>query len=231
MRVATYNIRNGRAYDGFHSWPFRRWATAATIAELDADVVGLQEVYRFQHRYLQRRLTGYDGVWRGRARHGRGGEGCPVLFRDLRLLSWDTRWFGPFAEARFPRIATTCRFEADGRHFDLTNLHLDAHSRDNRCRSAEQLAGWLDRTVPNIVLGDFNAAADDRVSHALELRAVEVDGGTVHQFTGRHDGRRIDHILVSDEWRVIDARVVRRPGRLGSDHWPVVADLELSAGR
>ncbi|HJR24407.1 MAG TPA: endonuclease/exonuclease/phosphatase family protein, partial [Acidimicrobiales bacterium] len=57
LRVATFNVRNGRALDGFvRAWPFRRRAVVAAIASLDADVVGLQEAYRFQLRSLLRGL-------------------------------------------------------------------------------------------------------------------------------------------------------------------------------
>jgi endonuclease/exonuclease/phosphatase family metal-dependent hydrolase len=54
--------------------------------------------------------------------------------------------------------------------------------------------------------------------------------GTTHHFSGRIDGRQIDHILVSREIDVLDAQVAHpRPfGRLPSDHWPVVARLRFS---
>jgi endonuclease/exonuclease/phosphatase family metal-dependent hydrolase len=55
-------------------------------------------------------------------------------------------------------------------------------------------------------------------------------GGTFHDFTGATDQERIDHILVGKGWQVVDAEVSHhRPGgRLPSDHWPVVATLQLS---
>lgn len=235
FRVASYNVRNGRAFDWGNSWPFRRAATAATIESLDADIIGLQEVYRFQYRWLQPRLRGYAGTWAGRNRQGRSGEGCPLLVRDARarIVEAQTRWYPPGGE--FPRIATTSRVAVDDVELQVVNTHLDAKSPDHRRASVEQLLGWLDRSLPQIVIGDFNAEPDDALfeplfrvglRHALPSAA----GGSDHGFTGAEDGPRLDHVLVSANVHVVTAGVARpRPGgRLGSDHWPVVADLDLS---
>lgn len=243
LRVASFNIRNGRAFDGWSSWPFRRSSTAAAIAALDADLVGLQEVHAFQRRYLGRRLPGHVVVAEGRSAGNRG-EACPVLSRgpDAQVLDARTRWYGDEPDrpgsrlpgARFPRIATTCLVAVAGwdRPLSFTSTHLDAQRSANRRRSAEQLAAWLDGRMPCVVAGDFNAEADHDLfepllavglRHALPAGA----GGTAHGFTGRRDGRRIDHLLVSADLEVLDAHVAR-PGegrRLPSDHWPVVATL------
>ena len=72
LRVATFNVRNGRAFDGWNSWPFRRPATTAAIAGLEADVVGLQEVLRFQVSALRARLPRYGFVGSGRDDGRRG---------------------------------------------------------------------------------------------------------------------------------------------------------------
>ena len=40
LRVATWNVRNGWAFDGWSSWPFRRRSAIETLASLAADVVG-----------------------------------------------------------------------------------------------------------------------------------------------------------------------------------------------
>ncbi|PSL05405.1 endonuclease/exonuclease/phosphatase family metal-dependent hydrolase [Haloactinopolyspora alba] len=237
LRFATFNIRNGRAFDGFDSWPLRRGATAAAVAALDADVLGLQEVYQFQRRFLARRLPGLR--WHGRGRDGgRSGEQCPVAVAHERVAVTEsrTRWYGDEPDqpgtrlpgASFPRIATLlrCRDTATATEFQVANTHLDERVDANRASSVRQLAGWLDLSVPTVVLGDFNTtpgAAALRPLTEAGLRLAPVTGGTSHGFTGRTDGRRIDHVYLSAHWTLVDAAVVHeRPGgRLPSDHWPV----------
>lgn len=243
LRFATFNIRNGWGLDWLNSWPFRRGATAAAIDALHADVIGLQEVFDFQRRYLGRHLP--DRRWHGQGREGgRAGEQCPLVTAPrLSVLDHRTSWFGPapaipgsrLPGASFPRIVTLlrCRDEHSGREFAVANTHLDEHLHTNRIASAEQLAGWMDLGLPAVVLGDFNTTPGSadvfEPLAAVGLRRVPIEGGTSHGFTGRHDGRRIDHILVSSHWTVVDAAVAyERPGgRLPSDHWPVVATLRL----
>ncbi|WP_158564145.1 endonuclease/exonuclease/phosphatase family protein [Jiangella anatolica] len=245
LRFATFNIRNGRAFDWLSSWWFRRGATAAAIGSLGADVLGLQEVYEFQRRYLARRLPGTS--WFGAGRNGgRSGEQCPVVVAGgfVTVVEQHTRWYGEtpdipgtrLPEASFPRVATVlrCRDGRTAREFTVVNTHLDERHAANRVASARQLAGWLDPSVPAVVMGDFNAVqgARDVMGPLLEagFAPVPVTGGTMHGFTGTAAGRRIDHILVSPHWTIEDAAVVReRPGgRLPSDHWPVRATLRLS---
>ena len=95
VRVASFNIRNGRAFDGRHSWPLRAAACAQAVAALDADVVALQEVYGFQLRGLLRRLHGYAATGAPRDDGRRRGERCSVLYRtaSLELISSETRWY------------------------------------------------------------------------------------------------------------------------------------------
>lgn len=244
VRIATFNVRNGLALDGRSSWPVRRGATAAAIGGLDADVAGLQEVYPFQQRWLTRRLHGYRAVGKGR-NDGRRGERCPLLYRPpCELVTVATRWFaddpdtpgGRLPGASFPRVATLGVFERDGRRFGVANVHLDEHRAENRVTSTRMLLGWLPPEIPWVIVGDFNEEVDGpAVGVLLEAgyrSALGPDApGTNHDFTGRTDGARIDHVLVGLAWAIDDARVVtdRPGGRLPSDHWPVVADLRLSS--
>lgn len=249
MRVATFNVRNGRAFDGRHSWPLRRWATLAAVRALDADVVGLQEAFGFQLRWLGRRLPGYEVHGDVGRDDGRRGERCPVLVRreGPTVRASRTRWYGEtpdvpgtrLDEARFPRLATLCELSGPGEvgRFQLVNTHLDSAVVANRRRSVEQLLGWLDVASPTVVLGDLNdppGGASLRLLEAAGLRpalAAEA-GGTAHNFTGRLDGPRIDHVLVSAHWDVVSADVVadRAGCLLPSDHWPVRADLRPGGG-
>ena len=244
LRVATFNIRSGRSLDGWRAWPLRRRATLRAIVGLDADVIGLQEVYAFQLRWLRRHLPDYEFVrGDGRSRRRRG-EHCPLLVRRgvVALMSAATRWYGDAPDtagtrlpgATAPRIATVAAMVVSGRTVQVLNTHLDEHIAGHRLRSATQLLGWLVPGTPAIVLGDMNAPLGDPALVALadgDLRpALRGDeGGTAHDFTGRRDGPQIDHVFTSREWDVGRVTVGGEHwvGRWPSDHWPVVADVVL----
>jgi endonuclease/exonuclease/phosphatase family metal-dependent hydrolase len=242
LRLATFNIRNGRGPDYLHSWPVRRRWTAAAIAALRADVVGLQEVFEYQRRYLDRRLPGLR--WFGDGRDGNGlGEQCPVAITDpsLTVVSARTRWFGPEPDRRgcrlpgasFPRIATIVRCSSLGVEFEVLNTHLDERVAANRAESVKQLVEWLDPAVPTVVLGDFNTVPSDTAVLGPLTSAgfllAPVSGGTSHGFTGSADGAQIDHVFVSPHWTVEEATVARdyTGWRLPSDHWPVRVTVRL----
>lgn len=245
--VATFNIRNARALDGRHNWVARRRCTVDAIASLEADVIGLQEVFAWARRYVVRRLEGYEAHGVGRS-GGSTGEQCPVLIRNelLRLESTSTCWFSAAPDtpdtpgarlpgASFPRIATHVRLRGPlpTPLIDVWNVHLDEHVAEHRIHSTEQLASWLTRDTPTIVLGDFNAVPEDaEVFIPLRDAGLTAAGGadlhgTAHGFTGRLDGPRLDHIFVSAHWQVEHVAVHATPQgrRLPSDHWPLRAVL------
>lgn len=202
LRVASFNIRNGIAWDGLDSWPLRRQATAATVAGLEADLLGLQEVYGFQQRYLLRRLAGYAAAGAGRTDGRRSGERCAVLYRTTRLKldQVTTRWFSDTPDVpgstgwgnRLPRIVTLARFTdlAGGRRFGFADCHLEGSPAVARHRSATALATWLDPCLPWIVAGDLNAEPHDAAVRTLldaGLRDVFAPGAAA----GRPAGRRM----------------------------------------
>jgi endonuclease/exonuclease/phosphatase family metal-dependent hydrolase len=244
VRVATWNVRNGLALDGWDSWPLRRRAARSTLAALGAEVVGLQEVYGWQLRSLRRAVPGHAAVGLGRGAGG-GGERCALLVGPAhRLVRHRTLWFSEAPStpgsrlpgATHPRVVTLAELEvaSSGTRFGTAVAHLDQRHDVNRTRSVELLLGWLDDALPWVVLGDLNARPGSTPLRRLESAGFTSvlppgAGGTAHSFSGRHDGPRIDHILVRGPWLVDDASVahLRPGGRLPSDHWPVVADLRL----
>ena len=92
-----------------------------------------------------------------------------------------------------------------------------------------------------IVTGDFNAPADSSTSGPYRelltggqlqdsYRMLHLPGtqeGTYHGFRGDTSGERIDWILVSNCWHIIDAGIdhYQQAGRYPSDHFPVTALL------
>jgi endonuclease/exonuclease/phosphatase family metal-dependent hydrolase len=250
LTCATFNVRNARAWDGWHSWPFRRRACAAALASLGADIIGLQEAYGRQQRFIARRL-GYGAAGAGRDDGRERGERCSVLYRSSRLRpeSWTVRWFSDTPTVPgsrgwgnpITRLVTLCRFTelATGRSFGVANTHWDGASAASRRRSADALLAMMTPGMPWIVLGDLNAtAADAAVARlvAAGLRDTLAHLGergpgaaTHHHWDGATEGTRIDYVFTTPEWDVLAARIVHeRPGgRLPSDHWPVVAALRL----
>jgi endonuclease/exonuclease/phosphatase family metal-dependent hydrolase len=252
--AASLNLRQGLAWDGRHSWPLRRRAAALCLEDLRADVVGLQEVYGFQQHYLERRLSGCAAVGAGRDDGRDRGERCAVLYRPgrLELESWTVKWFSatpgvPGSRSwgnPVPRAVTLCRFRdrAGGRRFGVADAHWDGASAESRLRSAEALLGWLDPALPWVVLGDLNATAGDPAVARLvagglrdtlaQLGERGPGAGTHHHWDGVTDDTRIDYVLVSREWEVLQAEIANAqpaegPSGLPSDHWPVVAALRL----
>lgn len=246
LTIATFNLRNSLGREWEHLWWRRRGVTLATVRMLDADVIGFQEAHWWQERWLARKL---GGAWdhAGRSRAGRWGERVPVFAHRslLTIVDARTRWFGDapttpgttLPDASFPRITTSIRARLPGsdRAISVFNTHLDEHLAVNRRRSVDQLREWAAETGdPAVIMGDLNAELDrDELGPLLAAGYRSVlppgAGSTAHEYTGELDGHAIDHILVSPEWTVLDARIeTRRPsGRLPSDHWPVVATLRL----
>lgn len=247
IRVATYNIRNVRALDRKSWWWRRRDNLDQAMRFIDADLWGLQEVFKIQNRWLKNNTfdSGWEHRGRGRNRKNRG-EMCPIWTRRsrLRITASATRWFGckptqpgsRIPGARFPRLATTAeiRLRGDPQAFVVVNTHLDERSETRRLVALQQLAGWLESDFadcPAIVLGDFNTTLSESAAGpvlTLGLRPVlgPADGPTVHNYGKNPNPQTIDHILVSKHWTIAHARVAREAGQ-ASDHWPVVADLSL----
>jgi endonuclease/exonuclease/phosphatase family metal-dependent hydrolase len=253
LRVASFNVRTWLGRDGWNSWPLRARACAAAITGLQADLVGLQEVRLLQERGLARRLPGYAGAGAGRADGYRRGERCTVVYRAsrLKLDAWTVRWFSdtpgtPGSRSwgnPITRLVTLCLFtdQLTGDRLGLANAHWDGASAASRLRSAEALLGWLEASVPWLVVGDLNATAGDpavvrRVAGGLRDTLADLgergpQAGTHHAWDGSTDGTRIDYVLADDRWEVLGARIdhLRPGGRLPSDHWPVVANVVLKA--
>jgi endonuclease/exonuclease/phosphatase family metal-dependent hydrolase len=175
----------------------------------------------------------------------------------LAALEFDHFWLSDTPERigsrswgnRYPRMVTWVRFRdrERGREFYLVNTHLDHEVQLARERSAELILERLetfDPVLPVVLVGDFNAdAGDNPVYQLLVGRGGFVDSwraagcaeppfGTFHDFEGVDGaaGRaRIDWILVGGAASILEAEILTfaRDGQYPSDHFPVVARLEM----
>jgi len=254
LRVMSFNVRTGIANDGLNDWDHRRDIMVRTIREQHPDVLGTQELNKFQGDYIVSKLPQY--VWFGIGRRGDDGdEHMGVFYRTdrLRMIDSGNYWLSDTPNKPgsiswgnpYPRMVTWALFErkTNGRRFYYCNTHFPYRDQDElaRTRSAEEILAHLNAlsaTLPIVMTGDFNSAPD-KLDHAVLtsllddawISAASRSGPekTFHNFTGIPD-RRIDWILYRG-FRALTAQTVttQQNGRYPSDHFPVAAVLAWPA--
>jgi endonuclease/exonuclease/phosphatase family metal-dependent hydrolase len=253
LRVMTFNIRYGTAPDGPDAWPLRRPLALRVISDFDPAVLGMQEALRFQLDEIERALPQFGEAGVGRDDGVTAGEYAAILFdrRRLELREQGTFWLSDTPALpgsmtwgnRYPRVATWAHLQDRllGATFYVFCTHWDHESQPSREASAhlmlERIAARAEARDPLLVVGDFNsgeqnpafrmllAAGLADTFRAIHPQATEV--GTFHAFHGGRGGDKIDAVLTTPEWRVLDAGIVHTSegGRFPSDHFPVTATV------
>ncbi|MEM7223678.1 MAG: endonuclease/exonuclease/phosphatase family protein [Pseudomonadota bacterium] len=215
FRLATFNL----AYPNHNAATVDRY-----VAELEPDLLLLQEA---------------DLDWPGPRSGERLHHACQALKTTGDHLFLLSRW--PFTAWMKARSASTgtplivARVEIAGQAVTVVNFHAaspktgakarfrNLHFRDLAARMAE-IEG------PKIIAGDFNCSPWSPYYRELveALNMVNVAQGRAWFWTWPAAafcfGIPIDHVLVSRHFSV---RSLSRGPRLGSDHLPIIADLEL----
>jgi endonuclease/exonuclease/phosphatase family metal-dependent hydrolase len=215
LSAITFNIFHDASSDVLRigPWESRRDLVLQTIAEADADVVGLQEAYMWQVDWLVTQLPRYSHVGRGRDADG-GGESVAILFETDRFTVEESGdfWLSPTPDApgsmdpdlwgmTVPRIVTWARlgFVESEREVYVYNTHLPSNENggpEARRRGvillAERIAQRARPDVPFILLGDLNSVEDGFPVRYLKREA-------------HGDDDRPSPIDVIDTWRQVNA--------------------------
>lgn len=236
FRIATYNIHKGRGLDG----RVRIERIARVLAEIDADVVALQEVVSHeglsiddhQASYLADRFRHFHAI--GETRKHRGG-----VYGNVTLSRWGfelIRHVDLSVPGREERgvLRTDVRIGPQVVH--IFNVHLGTAHRERKTQAVrlldENLLRAIDISGPRIVLGDFN-----EWTHGLVTRTLSAE---FHLTDLRHHIPRtrsyppilpllnLDHIYFDHQLEIRKARFHRnRLSLIASDHLPLVADLMI----
>lgn len=254
LRVMTFNVRYPNPGDGANVWAARRDLLVETIRSRRPDLIGTQELYYEQGRYIVEKLPEY--AWFGLSRRGNHeDEHMGVFYRKdrLRVVESGDFWLSATPEKpgsiswdmSLPRMVTWAVFEltGTGKEFRYFNTHFAHRKVDEtaRLKSAMLLAcriGLLDDGEPVILTGDFNAPAGGAVHQVLAQHlkdawreAAQRTGpeDTFHGFTGKPRPGRIDWILFRAPWKVLSAETItdRKGNVFPSDHFPVLAVFEI----
>lgn len=216
---------------------------AEVIASCHPDVVALQEVDvgrarsgRVDQAETIARALGMDVQFYPTVRILDEQYGDAILSRlPLQLVKTGQL---PSRRGNEPRGAIWACVHAADVALHVVNTHLSFWARE-RIEQIDALLGteWILHPAcrePFILLGDFNAPPPSRSYRRLASQLL--DAYSAHgsrpkpTFPTRYPALRLDHIFVSPSVDVADMTTVRSPlARFASDHFPVVADLLLTA--
>lgn len=231
LRAVSYNIRHGVGLDG----RLDLHRTAAVLRELDADLIGLQEVDLDvgrsgrvnQVNELARKLGMHPAF--GSFMDYQGGRyGMAVLSRFPVVHAGSLR----LPDGNEPRVALEVEVRLpDGGTVRIVNVHFDWVEDDAfRFEQAAALTARLrEAETPFVLLGDFNDRPGSRTLDLFRGLAREATKPRDARFTFPADepAIEIDFIWCAPPaaWNIGSVRVVDEAA--ASDHRPVVADLTL----
>lgn len=241
-RIVTYNVHrcvgNDRRLDVGR--------IAAVLAELNPDVVALQELdvgrrrtnhVDQAHEIAQRLEMTHHFHAALQVEEERYGDAILTAYPERLVKSGPLPGY-PRMKGLEPRGALWVEVEVDGRPLQILNTHLGLVPREQQIQ-AQHLAGpaWLehpDCRWPAILLGDFNATASSLVyrtlTHRLQpARRLARRKQPSSTFPSPLPVLRIDHHFVSPGIEVQDVFAPFDPlSRVASDHLPLVMDFELT---
>jgi endonuclease/exonuclease/phosphatase family metal-dependent hydrolase len=238
IRVATYNVHKCRGLDR-RTIPER---IAAVIAELDADVVAIQEIFNAQNgpakydqaRTIHQSLKQYE--WRfgeNRTLHGRPYGNMtlsrlPVQFCRNYDLTWRHR-------ERRGCLRTDVLF-ARGMVLHIFNVHLgtsffERRHQGRKLLSQDVLSG-LDYGGARVVVGDFNEWTRGLVSRSMSDAFETIDPRRFRRYRGTYPGvlplLHLDHFYYDKQLSLRSFRLHRsRSALIASDHLPLVAEFQI----
>lgn len=230
LKVASYNIRKSVGTD----WRREPERILKILTEIDADVVALQEVdRRFGLRTSSlaaafiSEASPYVPVRFGRRPDSLGWHGNAILVRKGVEIQQRRRIVLPALE---PRGAVLADVTVAGFTLRVIGLHLGLVGLW-RTRQAQRVLTYLERLqgdLPTVIMGDLNQWTTEGGS----LARFALDHNVIAPGPSFHSTRpllALDRIITSRDFRVDAAGVHKTPlSRLGSDHLPVWACLELA---
>ncbi|TAJ71704.1 MAG: EEP domain-containing protein [Phenylobacterium sp.] len=241
-RIVTYNVHrcvgNDRRLDVGR--------VAAVLAELNPDIVALQELdvgrrrtgHADQAHEIARRLEMTHHFHAAlQVEEERYGDAILTRYPE-RLVKVGPLPGHPRMPRLEPRGALWVEVEIDGRPVQIINTHLGLVPREQQIQAAH-LAGsaWLghaDCAWPAILLGDFNATASSIVYRTLTsrlepARRLARRKQPTSTFPSPLPVLRIDHLFVSPGIEVHEVSAPFDPlTRVASDHLPLVMDFDLA---
>lgn len=189
LRLMTFNIRRFGWEDALgRLWISRKERVVELLKDFGPDIIGIQEAFKVQIRYIAGKLGDYDWFGRGRQRDGHEDEHNPIFYNTkiLELLDYGTFWLNENQKegeqgwgAELNRICTWGKFiyKSSGVIFWVFNTHLTTSpdkAKEEGLKLIIQEANKRVRRGERIFLmGDLNVRSLTRPPLSLVLDQVE----------------------------------------------------------
>lgn len=224
-RVLSYNVKCGRGMDNKLDYD----RTAQVIADIDPDVVALQELDSMTQRSGQTitgeelaRRVGMHFSFAKAIDYGGGGYGVGVLSKEQPIM----KEIYPLPGCDEPRALLLLEFE----RYYLLATHFSLHQQD-RVESVDKILSILEelKDKPAILCGDLNAEPDNEVIAELNAKSILLSDTTINTFPADTPDRVLDYIYgynantPKTSFEVLNAQVVAEP--MASDHRPAYVDI------
>lgn len=260
INVMSYNMKfeNLTGGDPIYSWKNRLPGIVKSFSDYDADIVGTQELQKWQYDQLLNELgEKWAGV--GEPRFTSNDERSAIIYRSdiLEYVEGETIWLSETPNLRgskswdtaHPRILTYGKFKhlKTNLEFYFFNTHLDHKSALARKKGLELIVDYMMevKDYPIILTGDFNMYidspdfeaiknVDDIFSDTFSPFAPKFDknGRTSHGFNGGIEGKPIDFIFYTKSKIVLlNTEIIRDKYQdrfYLSDHYPVYSQFKIN---
>jgi endonuclease/exonuclease/phosphatase family metal-dependent hydrolase len=229
MRIVTYNIHKGRGIDGRTS--IKRIANV--LADLDADIIALQEVFSFceaaegQVEALASALRMQAAF--GCTRHHRGrpyGNAILTRWPILESRDMDISWLH-----RERRGCIRADLETPRGTLHVFNIHMGTSYFERRYQVKNLLASkqlYEGLSGPRVLVGDFNEWIKGLTTRMLSEKFESLNLALHMQKRRSYPGflplMHLDHVYFERPLHIEKAELVRtRLSKVASDHLPLVA--------
>lgn len=258
MKIVTFNIRCDYGQDGNNDFVYRKDFIKEKIEKESPDVICFQEVLPHVAAWLREHLKGYAVIGCGREADLTG-EQMTVAYKvdEWELMELSHFWLSPntrMAGSRFeeqsecPRMCTEVIFRnyKTQEIYQVFNTHLDHISGTAIKLGVELLLKKIEemtfnyaedgkekKTIPCILLGDFNAEPSSLEMKPMKEQKKLIDvtsqiAGTFHEFGALTELMKIDYIFISKELNCENVEVWDEcyDGVYLSDHYPICATIK-----
>ena len=245
MKVATYNICHCENYENWgkvEPLPVNLARTAEIIAKINADIIGLNEVYTVGEseelcRQDEKLATLADYPYHAFAIGKEFGYltiGNAILSKYPIINVKSIPVPAPAESERNPnetnwyedRVVLCVEVERDGERFCVISTHFGLNPTEQH-RIVNAVCKEIDTREKVVLMGDFNVKPDDKILSPLYARLHSVakeQGNNEYTFATYEPKIQIDYIFVSKTAKIKDYTVHKY---CVSDHRPISATIEF----